>query len=227
MGGLGVVAGFSLVLGLQACVRDDKWPGFHGDDDTGSPPDYPEDTDPGDTDTGAGGPDDSSDTDPDDTDTDDTGNPDPDPVGTGWDVGDVAYDLLATDDSGTPWSLYDHDRGPVLLVFGYAQSYNFQALCGYLPGLDDDYGDRGLTIAAALVQDDAFVTADQDDAADWATEYDLGTVLWDSEGEFVPDWVAMSQVKTWLLSRDMVIEWVGVEAVTESVLQMEVGDLLE
>jgi hypothetical protein len=146
--------------------------------------------------------------------------------GEGYDRGDVAYNLKALDHTGSEWSLYHHGGSPVVLVFGYAQSFTFQEICGFLPSLAEEYGSHGLTTAVLLFGDDSGSEVDQADADAWAQTYGLDTVLFDDEGEIAGTWANTTEVKTFLIDGDMVIDWTNSESTSEEQLSQKIGDLV-
>jgi hypothetical protein len=158
-------------------------------------------------------------------DTADTGEI-PEYVGTGYTEGDIAFDLRGATQTGADWTLYAHDGGPVVLVFGYAQGYNFQAICGYLPDLELDFASRGVSFATVLLLDEVGTVADQADASSWARTWGLSTVLWDKHEEIAYVWASPTQVKVMVIDANMEITWVHLEATPEAQLEDKIRDLL-
>lgn len=145
------------------------------------------------------------------TDTGDTADsPGGDPVGTGYLQGDVAYDLQAADQEGVNWALYDQVGAPVVLVFGYGQSWVFQSICDELPELASQY--PGVVFSVMLMLDSLGAGAIQEDAALWAEAWDLPVVLWDRYDQVNSQWAFSTQVRTYVLDQDMVIVRVLEEA---------------
>lgn len=213
--------GLVAVLALYACDRtdgsfshggtdhDDTW---LQNDDTG-PADTAEDT--------------AEDTAADDT-SEDTGAEDTAPpfTGEGYGRGDVAYNLVLPDQAGHDWRLYQHAGAPVVLVFGYAESYPLQQICGYLPDLEAEFASFGLTTAVTLFYDALGYQADQADAADWATLYGLDTVLHDPDRAAQGAWCGGMQVETYLIDGDMVIRWSNLETTDQVQLRDQIADLV-
>jgi hypothetical protein len=220
--------GLLAVLALYACGRgpsgfghggtdrDDTWlPGDTGTTDTG--PDTADDTATDDTAA------DTADDTGDDTGGADTAEPF---TGEGYDRGDVAYNLVAPNQQGAEWRLYQHAGAPVVLVFGYAESYAFQEISGYLPELMREFATYGLTIAVTMFYDPLGYPAAQDDAAAWAAGYGLDTVLYDPESSIQGAWCGGTQVKTYLIDGDMVIRWSNLESTSQAQLRDQIADLV-
>lgn len=147
-------------------------------------------------------------------------------TGEGYNRGDVAYNLVAPDHNGNTWRLYQHDGAPVVLVFGFGQSYTFQEICGWLPALEREFSSYGVEFATMLFLDPAGVDATETSAAGWADFYGLSTVLYDPDYEVRGSWASTTQVKTYLLDGDMVIQWTNVESTSQEQLRQEIGDLV-
>jgi hypothetical protein len=215
--------GFVAVLALYACGKGNGGFGHGGTDhnDTWIPGD----------DTGA--PDTGQDTAVDDTATDDTAADDTGGqdtaapfTGEGYERGDVAYNLVAPDQAGAEWRLYQHAGAPVVLVFGYAEGYPFQEICGWLPQLQQEFASFGLTTAVTLFYDSLGYAAEQADAADWAALYGLDTVLYDPDRTVQGAWCGATQVKTYLLDGDMVIRWSNLESTSQVQLRDQIAALV-
>lgn len=147
-------------------------------------------------------------------------------TGEGYERGDVAYNLVAPDHRGNTWRLYQHGNNPVVVVLGYAQSYNFEDICGWLPEIEAEFSSFGIETAVMLYLDTTGTDADEDDASNWASHYGLSTVLYDPDHDVRGSWSSATQVKTYLMDRDMVIQWSNMEATSQEQLRQEIGDLV-
>ncbi len=147
-------------------------------------------------------------------------------VGEGYDRGDVAYNLVAPDNHGGTWRLYQQAGRPVVLVLGYAQSYTFQEICSWLPALEDEFSAFGLQTAVMLYLDPTGMDAEEEDAMAWANTYGLSDVLYDPDSEIRGEWSSATQVKTYLLDGDMVIQWTNMESTSQEQLRQEIGDIV-
>ncbi len=218
-----LVAAALLGMALYACKQSAGGFGSGGSEHEDETPEWPEDSGPdsGDSTTDTGGGNDSAEDSA--SDTADTG---PAYEGTGYSSGDVAYNLKAPDQDGDMWALYQHDDGPVVLAFGYGQSYNFQQISSFLGTLESDFSSYGLSVAAMLFNNEQGAQAGQKDAAAWAEDYDVGTVLYDPKNEVSGVWASSTQVKTYLIGSDMEIAWTNLEATTEEQLRDQIEDLV-
>jgi hypothetical protein len=223
-----IPAGVTVAMVLYACGQNGPGfgPGGSSHDDSKIP-------DPVDTNSDDTGGDTAVDSFMDDTGfTDDTGDTSP-PVdtsppfdGEGYDRGDIAYNLLAPDNLGGYWNLYHQIDRPIVIVLGYAQSYTFQDICTWLPDIESEFASYGLETAVMLYLDPAGVDADFDDATAWASYYGLSNVLFDPDHTVRGSWSTATQVKTFLIDGDMVIQWNNSEATSQEQLRQEIGDLV-
>lgn len=134
------------------------------------------------------------------------------PVGTGYDVGDVAYDLSGADAAGKDWSLYDQLGAKVVLVAGHMDYPTLVATMEDLPAVH--LARRQAVLAALIGRDEYSTAADADDAARWETAYDLDAALVDPLSVTVDLWSDNNPPKTYVIGTDMVIAWVGFETST-------------
>jgi hypothetical protein len=220
-----IPAGVTVAMVLYACGQDGPGfgPGGSSHDDSKIP-------DPVDTDQDTGS-DSTVDSFTDDT-ADDTGDTtqviDTSPPfdGEGYDRGDVAYNLVAPDHHGGEWRLYQQAGRPVVVVLGYAQSYTFQDICSWLPEIEAEFSSYHLQTAVMLYLDPTGVDADQEDAIGWAEYYGLSWVLYDPDHDVRGSWSTATQVKTFLIDGDMVIQWNNSESTSQEQLRQEIGDLV-
>lgn len=127
--------------------------------------------------------------------------------GTGYQAGDVAYDLTVESDRGEDWSLYSVAGDPVVLVVGHLDSSAMTLTLGELPQVDEAFPQAWLV--AMVGRDEYSTTADADDAARWREDYGLEVVLLDSDLLNMPLWSDNNPPKTYVIGPDMTILWVG------------------
>lgn len=136
---------------------------------------------------------------------DDSGPPD---TGTGYDVGDTAYDLTATAQSGRPWSLYDQFGTPVILLLGHADVG--AAMTEPLGYLDAVASDTGALSVVVLGRDEHSTVADTDDAQRYASLYGVDVVLTDPNLIPLNEWGAASAPRAVLIDEGLTIQWAAV-----------------
>ena len=191
----------------------------------------------GDTDNGdpIHGTDDSGDTgDTSDTETQDTTDTSEDTAvdtappftGDGYSRGDTAYNIVVPDQDGDLWRLYQQTDGPLVISFGYAQSYNFQVVCQALAKVQSAYSSHDVQTVAVIFLDASGTQADVDDAKAWANEYGLKTVLYDPDYDLQGSWANTSQVKTYIIDEDMEIRWDNLEATTQQQLEDQLHSIV-
>lgn len=125
------------------------------------------------------------------------------PVGTGYQQGDVAYDLEGTDQNGDDWSLYEHLDQQVVLVVGNMDFGTVQSTLSELIEVHSAFPRVGLV--ALIGRDEYSIAADHDDASRWVTAYDLDTVLTDPTMVDVNLWSDDSSGKTYVIGADATI----------------------
>lgn len=140
------------------------------------------------------------------------------PEGTGYDVGDVAYDLTGTDQNGSDWSLYGSKGVTQILVIGHAWDDNTAYIADLLPGLQAK--NPGLDATVVLEQALDATEADQDDASDFADSLALERVVW---GADTASWAATTP-KTYVIDRNLGIQMASVGIVYVEDLQAAVED---
>jgi len=165
------------------------------------------------------------------TDTADTGSGDsgtdtpsggPPEDGTGYAVGDTAYNLQGTTHIGVPWSLYDQLGSPVVLLVGHLDLGS--TMSGPMGFLSEASGGA---VDVALIGRNAISTASTvKDAAAAASEYGLSTVLYDPSFDTVDQWSDGAAPKAYVIDEDLIIRWVGFGgSITESAIQGTLDDL--
>lgn len=201
-----LISGIGFLLVLTACGKKDDTFGSGGKQDDFIP-DTSDDTttdtdggvdsggiDSGSTagDTGSTGGEDSGSTGT------DTGGPTI--VGTGYDAGDVAYDLVGIAQTGAPFSLHALYGSDVLLIVGNMDNPNMQDMAAWM-------GSVSAISVAVIGRDESGVAADVADAAGWASTYGIDYVIADGGGSLVSTWAESSPPKTYVIDDDMSIYW--------------------
>ena len=212
-----------LVGALAACTaKDPDTFGGGGQGDLGVPTDGGTTGDGGGTDSGTSGDTGGTDSGTADGGTTDGGTTDggttgPVIKGTGYDAGDVAYDLIATNQSGTAFTLHALYGQAVVLTVGHMDDPAFSGMMAWLGDID------GATVVALVGRDEDGLQADQADAATWASTYGVGTVLIDPTGELVNTWAERAPPKTYVIRDTMEIYWTRFGTVA----QVEVEDKID
>ena len=146
--------------------------------------------------------------------------------GTGYQVGDVAYDLVdegdETDETDD-WHLYGEAGRPIVLVVGHMDSSATPLTLGALPDVDKDHPEA--LMAAMIGRDEYSTTADADDAERWQDDYGLERVLLNSSATDMALWSDNNPPKTYVIGPDMGIAWVGYGIVSQSDLSGALDEL--
>ena len=129
-------------------------------------------------------------------------------TGTGYAVGDVAHDLVATAQSGQPWSLYDQVGTPLILLMGHLDVG--AAMTVPLGYLDAVARDAGAVSVVVLGRDATSTVATTDDAAQLAAQYGVDVVLTDPNMAPLGPWDAASAPRAYVIGGDVVIRWTEV-----------------
>ena len=151
-------------------------------------------------------------------DTGDTGAPDtrgePPTDGTGYDVGDTAYNLSGTSGAGTPWSLYDQFGSPVVLIVGHMD------LGTTMNNAMEAVGDSSGAVTAAVVgRSETSVPATADDAMRYSSEFGISNVLYDPNSSLVEPWSSYAPPKAYVIDEQLIIRWTGVGgSITDSAI---------
>ena len=156
-------------------------------------------------------------------DTGDTGKTgDPPRDGTGYAVGDVAYNLQGTNQTGSPWSLYSLFGTPVVLLVGHMDLGN--TMTGPMSFLNEVSG--GAAAVALIGRNEVSTASTVDDAARVSSKYAISPVLYDSTFTTVDEWSDAAPPKAYVIDGDMVIQWVGFGgSITESAISGALSDL--
>ena len=147
-----------------------------------------------------------------------TGDPPTD--GTGYSVGDVAYNLQGTNQLGAPWALYDQLGSPVVLIVGH-----LDLGASMTDGLEA-VGSANATDVALIGRNQFSTASTQDNALETSTKYGLSTVLYDPTYAVVDTWSDGAAPKAYVIDSEMVIRWVGFGgSITESAINGALEDL--
>ena len=144
-------------------------------------------------------------------DTGDTGDTEDNDVGTlpedgtGYGVGDTAYNLQGTDHTGRPWALYDQLGSPIGLLVGHRPlGTTMTEPMGFVGAVGG-----GAASAALIGRSEISAAATVDDAARYAAKYGISSVLYDPTYASVDLWSEASTAKAYVIDRALVIQWVG------------------
>ena len=230
---IGITAGLALAFAACAPKDGNQYGPLTGPDGT-TPPDTDE---PGDTgvDTGDTGVDTAVDTGIDtgvdtalvDTaDTADTADTEPPDInGTGYGVGDVVFDLTASNQSGGTWSLHDQYGKVTVLVFGDGYDSTFTYMADYLDDVEDAYG-SDVAIAGALILGSGGYTATQSDAQAIASTYGMNTVLYINSVKDQLSWAGGSRPVTYIIGPTMTISRIEYGIVDQDDIEGWINGLL-
>lgn len=145
-------------------------------------------------------------------------------VGTGYQPGDVAYNLLATDQFGGEWALWDYQNRPVVLVVGsLTVGGSVEQMLEWLDDVDQE-GD--VVVAILLGYDETDTVADVEDAARTATGSAVTSVLiGDIHLTDYTVWSDGNPPKLYLIDQDMVIRLTSYGTTSESSLRAALSAL--
>jgi len=182
--------------------------GDSGGDDSGSGDSGSGDGDSGNGDSGDGGSGDDG--------GDDTGDG---LVGTGYEVGDVAYDL----EDGS-WSLHGLLGTPVVLLAGHMDTPTTVDTMEALGAVDDTFSE--LQTVAYIGRNEFQTASDADDAAGWESTYGIDKAVPDPYLNVVNLWSDSTSTKIYIIDSEMVIVWTNFGSTPESQLESKVDDLV-
>ncbi len=144
--------------------------------------------------------------------------------GTGYSRSDTAYDLLASDQSGSPFSLHALYGSPVVLLVGDLYDARTTDTLTSMGALVSSHGDKHFV--ALIGQDEGTSHCDQECAASVAATYGIPTVLYDSPGLGVyTTWAQSNAPRLYIIDAEMKITWVNFGSTTESQLDDKLDDL--
>jgi hypothetical protein len=145
-------------------------------------------------------------------------------TGTGYQVGDVAYNLVATDHTGQEWSLWSAAGEPVVLVVGSLTPG--ASLDQMLTWLDDVDREEDVTVAILLGYDETTAVADQADAAAaWGRCPVTSVLIGDTNLTDYTLWSDANPPKLYLIDRDMVIRVTSYGAASEDSVRAAISAL--
>ena len=127
--------------------------------------------------------------------------------GTGYDRGDVAYNLTASDQSGLPFSLHDRLGSKIALVVGNLDVSTTTDTLSNLQDIASDHSD--VTFIAFIGRDATGTQCNQACAANVQSLYGFSPVLWEASAS-MPEFNAWAQAQntyTYLIDTTMVIDW--------------------
>ena len=127
--------------------------------------------------------------------------------GTGYNAGDTAYNLTATDQSGVPFSLHALYGQKVVLVVG---NMDVATTTDTLSGIQSIMGEHsGVRFMAYIGNDSYGIPCDQSCAAEVASTYGFNPVVVGgmADTSSFNSWVAPSNTKTYLIHSSMEIYW--------------------
>lgn len=141
-------------------------------------------------------------------------------VGTGYSTGDTAYNLQGVDQNGYPWSLHEQYGSPVVLILGHMyENDSFHRMMEYLGSIS------GAQSVAMVGYTADLNIAGQTDAASYASEYGVGTVMTDASLSNINTWTSYSPPKLFLIDSEMVISWTNSGFTAQSQLQSKIDSL--
>lgn len=143
-----------------------------------------------------------------DTSADDSGNGEtiPGSDDCSYDAGDVACNLIADTQSGANFRLWDQYGRVTVVMMGHAYDFSLQQMA---TGLDAVVDGNRATGAVMLLNNINELPAGQSDAADFASLFNVSTVLHDSSGGLRSDWASTGTTRLYLFDQDMRIRRVA------------------
>jgi hypothetical protein len=154
-------------------------------------------------------------------DTGDTTGPPPD-TGTGYGIGDIAFDLTATSQYGKKWSLYSQLGGPIVLLVGHLDVGTI--MTQPLSQVGNAASAAGAVSIVLLGRDEYQTVADTTDAARIAEKHGVDVVLTEPSLSLVSVWQGANTPSAYVIDEDMVIQWVGFGYdITEKNLSVALG----
>ena len=127
--------------------------------------------------------------------------------GTGYDAGDTAYNLIATDQSGMPFSLHDLYGQKVALVVGNLDVATTSDTLSGIQGIMADHS--GVRFIAYIGNDALGIPCTQTCAAEVASTYGFSSVVFGgaSDASALSAWLGPSNTHTYLIHSSMEIYW--------------------
>ena len=140
-------------------------------------------------------------------------------VGTGYEVGDVAYDLV----DGS-WSLHGLLGTPVVLLAGHMDTPTTVDTMEALGAVDDTFS--ALQTVAYIGRNEFQTASDADDAAGWESTYGIDKAVPDPDLNVVNIWSDSTSTKIYIIDSEMVIVWTNFGSTPESQLESKVDALV-
>ena len=127
--------------------------------------------------------------------------------GTGYDRGDVAYNLTATDQAGLPFALHSRYGSKVALVVGNLDVSTTTDTLANLASIASDHSD--VSFIALIGRNALGVKCDQACAASVQSTYGFSPVLWEAAASMAEfnAWAQAQNTRTYLIDTTMVIDW--------------------
>jgi hypothetical protein len=127
--------------------------------------------------------------------------------GTGYDRGDVAYNLTVSDQSGLPFSLHDRYGSKIALVVGNLDVSTTADTLSNLQDIASDHSD--VTFIAFIGRDATGTQCNQACAANVQSLYGFSPVLWEAASSLTEfsAWAQSQNTYTYLIDSSMVIDW--------------------
>jgi len=127
--------------------------------------------------------------------------------GTGYDDGDIAYNLSGTDQSSMPFELHSLYGQKIVLVVG---NMDVEATRDTLSGIQEIMGDHSGVRFVAYIGNDVYgIPCTQSCAAEIASTYGFSTVMFGSASaaSTLSAWLGPSNTHTYLIHSTMEIYW--------------------
>jgi len=127
--------------------------------------------------------------------------------GTGYNRGDVAFNLTATDQAGLPFSLHSRYGSKVALVVGNLDVGTTRDTLSNLSAIASGHSD--VSFIALIGRNELGVQCDQTCAATVQTTYGFSPVLWEAAASMAEfnAWAQAQNTRTYLIDSAMVIDW--------------------
>ena len=125
--------------------------------------------------------------------------------GTGYGTGDTAYNLISTDQTGTPFALHDRVGSKIVLVVANLDIATTIDTLENFQSIASDHSD--VTYAAFIGRDATGAQCNQACAASVQSTYGFSPVLWDTNMTTHDVWSERLNTRTYLIDTSMVIQW--------------------
>jgi len=140
--------------------------------------------------------------------------------GTGYSSGDTAYDLQGVDHNGYAWSLHAQYGSAVVLVVGHMyDDDSFHRMMQYMSSVS------GVQTVALVGYTADLAVATTSDAATYAGQYGVNTVMADPSLSNVNTWSSYNPPKLYLVDSEMLISWTNSGFTAQSQLESKIDSL--